>query len=106
MTEEPTLSTIKIIASGDDEFENKLLSIIRRELPVEIELYNENWKNKDFKLVADSVHKLNHKINILGLKEGSLKAVKFENELREGNCDQKNDFDELLEKMTQFLNSI
>jgi HPt (histidine-containing phosphotransfer) domain-containing protein len=106
MIEQPTLSTIKEIALGDGEFENKLLSIIKRELPAEIELYQQNYANKDYLLVAGNVHKLNHKISILGLKEGNLKAVKFENELRDGNCGLKKEFDGLLEKMTQFLNDI
>ena len=106
MPEQPTLSTIKKIALGDGEFENKLISIIKRELPEEIEFYKQNCANKDYLLVAENVHKLNHKISILGLKEGSLKAAEFENELRYGNCDLKKEFDDLLEKITRFLNAI
>lgn len=106
MSELPSLTTIKQISSGDTEFENKLISIIKRELPLEIELYNENYRTSNFILVADSVHKLNHKINIFGLEEGILLASKFENELRQGSGEMKAEFDGVLQKITQFINSI
>lgn len=106
MNEIPTLITIKKISSGDKEFEKKLIAIIKRELPLEIDLYNENYKIGNYIKVADSVHKLNHKINIFGLEEGNLIASKFENELRNGSRDRKAEFDGVLEKITQFVNSI
>ncbi len=106
MSELPTLITIKKISAGDKEFEKKLLSIIKRELPLEIDLYNENYKIGNYIKVADSVHKLNHKINIFGLEKGILVASKFENELRQGSSDMKAEFDDVLEKITQFINSI
>jgi len=106
MPEKPTLETIKKIAAGDKEFEKKLLSIIKRELPLEIEQFHENFETFNYVKVAENVHKLNHKINIFGLEEGSRKAVKFENELRSGTIDMKSEFDAILEKMTQFLNTI
>lgn len=106
MTEKPTLTKIKEIAADDDEFEKKLLSIIKKELPQEIKLYNENCRLEDYKKVAENVHKLTHKINIFGLENAHQTAVAFENRLREGNCDLKCEFDEILEKMTKFINSI
>ncbi len=106
MSELPTLTTIKKISAGDKEFEKKLLSIIKKELPLEIKLYNEDYKTGNYIKVADSVHKLNHKINIFGLEEGILLASKFENELRQGSGDMKAEFDDVLEKITQFIKSI
>lgn len=106
MPEQPTLRMIQEIAAGDIEFEKKLLAIIRKELPQEIDLYNENCAEKDYLKVAGNVHKLNHKINIFGLKHGYKTAVLFENDLRKGNCELKVEFDEILETMTVFLNSI
>ncbi len=106
MPEQPTLRMIKDIAAGDMEFEKKLLAIIRKELPLEIALYNENCLEKDYLKVAGNVHKLNHKINIFGLKKGYETAVLFENALRKGNCELKFEFDEILVTMTDFLNSI
>jgi len=106
MPEKPSLDTINKIASGDNEFEKRLLSIIKRELPQEIEQLNENFAASNYIKVAENVHKLNHKINIFGLEQGSRKAVKFENELRSGNIEMKSEFDAILEKMTQFINTI
>jgi len=106
MPEKPSLITIKKIASGDNEFEKKLLSIIRRELPQEIEQLNQNFAACNYIKAAENVHKLNHKINIFGLEEGSKKAVKFENELRAGNCEMKSEFEAILEEMTQFINTL
>ncbi len=106
MPETPTLKTIKQITCGDEVFERKLLSIIKRELPLEIELYNQNFNSGDYLKVAGNVHKLNHKINIFGLEDGSRKAVKFENNLRAGVFEMKREFDEVLEKMAQFINTI
>lgn len=106
MPEQPTLTLIGEIAAGDVEFEKKLIAIIQKELPEEIELYNKNFEDKDYLKVAGNVHKLNHKINIFGLKDGYETAVTFENDLRNGNSELKFKFDEILENMTRFLNSI
>lgn len=106
MPELPTLHIIKDIAGGDLEFENKLLQIIRKELPLEIIMYNENCLEKDYLKVAANVHKLIHKINIFGLKKGYDTAVLFENDLRKQKCELKFEFDEILESMTVFLKSI
>ncbi|TVZ25490.1 hypothetical protein JM83_0409 [Gillisia sp. Hel_I_86] len=106
MPELPTLDTIKEISSGDKKFEKRLVSIIKRELPLEIEQYNKDFEADSLKKVADIVHKLNHKINIFGLGEGSRKAVDFENELRSGSSEMKNEFDAILETMSRFLNTL
>lgn len=106
MSELPTLTTIKKISSGDEGFEKKLLAIIKKELPLEIEVYQEYYSNGNYNKVADSVHKLNHKINIFGLEKGNLIASKFENELRKGSGERKAEFDGVLEKITKFVNSI
>ncbi len=106
MSEQPSLKLIRDIAAGDLEFEKKLIAIIRKELPQEIEIYNANCKEKDYLEVAGNVHKLIHKIKIFGLKNGYAKAVIFENDLRQGNAELKAEFDEILETMSIFLNSI
>lgn len=105
MSEKPSLDTIKKIASGDKEFEEKLLSIIKRELPQEIMQFNQNFNASNFMMAAENVHKLNHKIIIFGLEQGSEIAYKFENELRAGNGQLKSQFLGILDKITLSLNT-
>lgn len=106
MPEKPSLETIKKITLEDIEFEKRLLVIIKRELPQEIEKLNANLDALNYIEAAQNVHKLNHKINIFGLVEGSRTADKFQNELRAGNSEKKKEFNAILEEMTLFLNSL
>jgi len=79
--ESPNLDYIKKLAAGDIEFEKKIIEILKNELPEEIKLYESFVFQNNYKDTADLVHKLKHKISILGLVNSYKIAVDFENNL-------------------------
>lgn len=101
--EQPNLKYIKDISGGEKAFEDKLLSIIKYEFPVEMEIYYKYLKLRNFGKAAESVHKLKHKINILGLPQSYELAIAHENALREGSDSFQLKFDPVLIKMKRFL---
>jgi len=104
--EKPNLNYIKNMSQGDKEFENKLLDIIKKELPEEITTYEKNLFSKKYELAAGNVHKIKHKISILGLMESYKIAEEFENDLLEGSLKLQDDFDQILKTMSDFINKL
>jgi len=104
--EQPNLSYIHSMSGGDKDFEQKLINIINEEFPQEKEIYYANIAAKNYKLTADNVHKLKHKISILGLEKGYEVAVAYENNLLEGNTTLKEEFEEILSNITAYLEKI
>jgi len=103
MEEQPNLSYIKELSGGDIAFEEKLLAVIKKEIFHEIEEYQKNLKESRLIKASENVHKLKHKISILGLVKGYQTAIDFENELKEGNTGLQQQFDEILDSMTAFI---
>ncbi len=103
MAEIPNLNYIDGLSKGDEIFIKKILSIVARELPIEIETYQQHLKQNDYLRTADDVHKLKHKIRILGLEKSYLIAEEYELNLKKENLDLKSDFEEILETMLFFI---
>lgn len=80
--EQPNLNYIKELSDGDIEFEKRLIAVLKKELPEEFEEFLKNFKEKNFAKTAENVHKLKHKISILGLTKGYEEAGNFENDLK------------------------
>ena len=57
---------------------------------------------KDLEKSADLVHKIKHKISILGLQEGYQIAVEHEELLRKNSVELDSQFKETLEKIDAF----
>ena len=104
--EKPNLSYIESMSGGDKTFEQKLINIIKEEFPKEKEVYFYNIKSKNYKKAAENVHKLKHKISILGLVKSYEVAVDFENNLLNGNANCREDFEVILQNMTEFLKTL
>lgn len=104
--EQPNLSYIKSMSGGDLAFEQKLISIIKMEFPLEKEEYYTNIKSKKFKLAASNVHKLKHKISILGLEKSYEIAVAFENNLLEGDTNLDQEFESILNNISNYLKKL
>ena len=102
MNEQPNLRYIQEISGGDAGFEKKLLDVVKEELPDEIEEYKANLSNSSFLKAAENVHKLKHKISILGLEKSYQVAVDYEEELKESKTGLKNEFEEILDAMVAF----
>lgn len=104
--EQPNLSYINSMSGGDERFEEKLIMIIKDEFPIEKKDYYHNYKSNNFKLAAGNVHKLKHKISILGLEKSYGIAVAFENNLLEGNADLNEEFKSILNTITNYLQQL
>ncbi|OFX53974.1 MAG: histidine kinase [Bacteroidetes bacterium GWB2_41_8] len=104
MNEKPNLDYIQKISGGDQAFEEKLLAVIRKEIVVEIDEYQENMKELLLDKASENIHKLKHKISILGLEKGYKIAVEFEEELKRGDFCHKEQFDEILKNILTFIN--
>ena len=102
--EKPNLNYIKQLSDGDVDFENQILSVLKRELPEEFEEFLKNFKEKNFIKTAENVHKIKHKISILGLTKGYEEAALFENDLRDRRETKRYDsFVEIIKSMLDFL---
>lgn len=106
MLETPNLTYIHSLSGGDKDFELKIISVIKKEFPLEKDIYSNNLKSKNYQEVAEIVHKLKHKISILGLEKSYELAVRYEDNLKEGDFSLKDDFQMILQTMTNFLNSL
>ncbi len=101
--EQPNLDYIKEISGGNEDFEKKFLSIIQNEFPKEKNEYLENLEREDLEESAKIVHKIKHKLGILGLQQGYRLAIKYEEDLKYGNTKLKSDFQEVLHTVEEFI---
>jgi len=106
MTETANIKYIEELADGDTEFQSKIIAIIKDEFPKEKNIFLNNIAQKNYLKSAENVHKIKHKINILGLKKGFEIAVKFESELKCKKIDSYQDFIVILDLIDNFLNKI
>lgn len=106
MSLQPNLNYIHELSGGDKEFEDKMLSILKSEFPTEVAYYKKTIENKDFKESAQIVHKIKHKISILGMEESYVLAEQYERELNSGQVSTHNEFLEVLNSMSNFLDKL
>ena len=52
----PNLTYIKTLAAGDSNFENKLITLIKKEFPLDVQQYYQLLEKKDFPLLKISLH--------------------------------------------------
>jgi hypothetical protein len=104
--ERPNLLYIKTLSGGDLEFEKKLIDVIKKEFPLEKNKYENLVLFRDFKETAEIVHKLKHKISILGLEKSYRIAIKFEENLLNENLALKEQFESVLKNMSNFINQL
>ncbi|NRB60287.1 MAG: Hpt domain-containing protein [Winogradskyella sp.] len=104
--EEPNLSYVYNMSGGNKEFEQKLIGIMKTEFPEEKKEYFENIAAGNFSEVAKNVHKLKHKIIILGLEKSYALAARYEDNLLKDSVEGKEDFEAVLQNMTKFLDSL
>ncbi len=104
--EAPNLSYINELSGGDESFKNKLIAIIKTEFPEEKEVYFKNFEAKDFKASAENVHKLKHKISILGLEKSYTIAESYEDNLKENSTSGSEAFNDILKTITDYLKTL
>ncbi|WP_299063953.1 Hpt domain-containing protein [uncultured Polaribacter sp.] len=101
--ETPNLNYIRELSGGDINFEESILSVLKKEFPKELLIFKENFEQKRFEEVANNIHKFKHKISILGFKKGLDLASDFEKEIKKGNIELYQDFLVILDKIRVYL---
>ena len=104
--EQPNISYIQNMSGGDKNFEKKLIGIIKSEFPIEMQVYFNSMKIKNFDDASEIVHKIKHKISILGLEKSYEIAVAFEENLLEGNTNLNDQFESILNTITNYLQQL
>ena len=104
--EQPNFSEIDKIANGDTTVEQKIIDVILKEFPVEKEMYFEYLDQKNNERTAAYVHKLKHKISILGLVKGYEVATAYEENLKIDSHDYQEDFEQVLAVITTYLSKL
>jgi HPt (histidine-containing phosphotransfer) domain-containing protein len=102
----PNFNYIKEISPGDTEFKKNIIAILKTELPIEINDFNENFRQKKYLNAAKNVHKLKIKISLLGLPEAHQLASNFEKELKNKKTTLIVDFNEVLVKISKFVQNL
>lgn len=90
--------------SGDNvEFKNRIISILKEELPEEIRQYIQHKEQADFVQMHQMVHKLKHKITVLGLEKSYYLAGEYETNLKNKTTELQSEFENVLEVMQEFV---
>lgn len=104
--EQPNLKYIQKLSSGDAAFELKLISVLKKEFPSEIEQFKRSIESDKLEEAAEIVHKLKHKFSILGLDKGYQLAVDYENNLKNNNKSLTLEFNKVLMNISNYLNEL
>lgn len=106
MKEEPNIDYINQLANGDESIKNRLIQVMKEELPIEIENYNANIEKLNWLGAAENVHKLRHKIGFLGLENAYQLSYEYEQNLREQSVLLRKEFETVLKKIINFISKI
>ncbi|EDP96940.1 Hpt domain-containing protein [Kordia algicida OT-1] len=104
--EQPNLTYVDQLARGDENIKKTLIDVIKSEFPEEKKEYYESLAAKDYKKIEENVHKLKHKISILGLEKSYELANAFEHNLREKSRKGEEDFEQILNTITAYIKTI
>lgn len=104
--EKPNLTYINQLARGDDAIKQTLIDVVKTEFPEEKQDYYDSLDKKDYKKIEENVHRLKHKISILGLEKSYELANTYEHNLREKNMDGVEDFEQILKTITAYIKTI
>ena len=104
--EKPNLDYVEQLARGNESIRKELIDVIKTEFPEEKQDYYNSLKEKEFKKIEENVHKLKHKISILGLEKSYETANKFEHNLRELSLEGQKDFEQILTAISDFIETL
>lgn len=104
--EQPNLEYILEISGGIPAFKDKLVAIIQAEFPDELQAYLDFRDAQDWNSAAASVHKIKHKISILGLLDGHALASQHEQRIKQADLELDAQFVQILEQMAAFIKTL
>ena len=106
MKEAPNLSYIIQLSKGNTVFAKNLVEIIKKELPREVDTYRLHLNEGDFTKTAEDVHKIHHKIKILGLEKACKMAEEYRTDLLKNSIKLKQEFESILTSMLTFIEKV
>lgn len=106
MQEQPNLDYINQLSKSNLDLKNRLISVLKSEFPEEVKVYETNMNTYNYQEAAENVHKLKHKVALLGLEQGNDITRNFEEQLRNDRNEGQNDFEEILVNIKFFLNKL
>ncbi len=101
--EKPNLQYIEELSGGDKDFEAKLKKVVKNEFPLEYKTYQANMQISAFAKAAENVHKIKHKLGILGMEKAYEFAMVYEEELRNADLQNSQQFDDVLTQVFDFV---
>jgi hypothetical protein len=108
--EKPNLNYINSLSGNDDEFKQIIINTLKNELPIEISEYHSQMKKGSFIDASEIIHKIKHKISIMGMEKSYYLAEEFEfslkNQLAGFDAALKVAFDQILAAMQDFADSL
>ncbi|WP_417941202.1 Hpt domain-containing protein [Flavobacterium sp. RS13.1] len=108
--EQPNLNYINNLSGNDMAFKQLIISTLKKELPLEIDEYYNKIENDCFIATAEIIHKIKHKIIIMGMEKSYYLAEEFEISLKKESVDFKEalkvEFDKILSTMQDFVDSL
>jgi hypothetical protein len=104
--EQPNFVIIDKLSSGDKEVRNLILDVLKSEFPIEKETYYNCFNSNDVEKTKEIVHKLKHKISILGLQKCYEKANDYEHNLVKKSFEGHKDFDGILILISEFIKKL
>lgn len=81
---------------------SRLIAVLKKEFPEEVEDYEINIRTYNFEAASNCVHKLKHKIGLLGLENGYKEARVFEDNLKNDSNEFQSNFEEILNSIKFF----
>jgi hypothetical protein len=102
--EQPNLDYILKLSAKSETFKQKMIDILKYELPLEMDAYYECLRLNKIKEASECVHKIKHKIAVYGMENSFYIAQEYENNLREGKIELQKEFEEILIVIRDFTN--
>ena len=102
----PNLNYVDDLAGDDEKFRSQFITILKKELPMEIELYRRYMEQEQWKSAAESVHKIKHKLGIASMDDAYEIAILYEEELKAGSKTSQIAFERELNRLSDFVNDL
>lgn len=104
--EQPNIEYFVKLSNNNAAFKQKLIEVVQHELPLEIEEYHKYLAANNMEKAAECVHKIKHKIGVLGMEKAYSQAEEYEDNLRNGSKNLDTVFEQILEIINQFVKQI
>lgn len=104
--EKPSLDYINKLADENEDFKLNIITILKKEFPVEMTTFIKNFHANDFKETANNIHKIKYKFSLLGLNDDFNLATTFENEIKSGEAKLFDQFERILLKIDLYIKTI